>query len=86
MVKTFCLMFLLSSSVVIAQNEKPEEDYFKRGLLKASATISPGKMLQNKANSIYISGFLEYALNDRYSLRGEVFQFVDASYSDASLL
>jgi hypothetical protein len=79
-------MFLLSSSVVIAQNEKPEEDYFKRGLLKASATISPGKMLQNKANSIYISGFLEYALNDRYSLRGDVFQFVDASYSDASLL
>ena len=86
MVKTICMMFLLSSSVLIAQNDKPEEDYFKRGLLKASATISPGKMLQNKANSIYISGFLEYALNDRYSLRGDVFQFVDASYSDASLL
>jgi hypothetical protein len=68
-------------------NDKNNEpNYFRPGLLKASATISPGRMLQNKANSIYVSGFLEYALSSKYSLRGDVFQFVDATYSDASLL
>ncbi|MFM7682924.1 MAG: hypothetical protein ACKO7P_09270 [Bacteroidota bacterium] len=68
-------------------NKKLEEpNYFRPGLLKASATISPGRMIQNKANSIYISGFLEYILDKKYSLRGDVFQFVDAGYTDASLL
>jgi hypothetical protein len=68
-------------------NKKNDEPiYFKPGLLKASATISPGRMIQNKANSIYISGFLEYVLDRKYSLRGDVFQFVDARYSDETLL
>jgi hypothetical protein len=67
--------------------KKNEElNYFRPGLLKASATISPGRMLKNKANSIYISGFLEYVLDSKYSLRGDVFQFVDATYSNGSLL
>ena len=60
--------------------------YFWPGLVKASATISPGRMLQNKANSIYISGFLEYVLDKKYSIRGDVFQFVDANYTDGTLL
>lgn len=68
-------------------NKKNEEpNYFRPGLLKATATISPGRMLHNKANSIYVSGFLEYVLDRKYSFRGDVFQFVDASYSDGSLL
>jgi hypothetical protein len=68
-------------------NKKNDEPfYFKPGLLKASATISPGRMIQNEANSIYISGFLEYILDRKYSLRGDVFQFVDARYSDEMLL
>jgi hypothetical protein len=68
-------------------NKKNDEPiYFKPGLLKASATISPGRMIQNEANSIYISGFLEYVLDRKYSLRGDVFQFVDARYSDETLL
>jgi hypothetical protein len=60
--------------------------YFWPGLVKASATISPGRMLQNKANSIYRSGFLEYVMDKKYSIRGDVFQFVDANYTDGTLL
>lgn len=60
--------------------------YFWPGLVKSSATISPGRMIQNKANSIYISGFLEYVLDKKYSIRGDVFQFVDANYTDGTLL
>lgn len=93
MVKSiFCISLCLAFNTVICQidstknrNDIPEL-YFRRGLLKATATISPGRMLQNKANTMYISGFLEYAINSKYSLRGDVFQFVDATYSDASQL
>jgi hypothetical protein len=86
MVNRFLHFLILSfSCIAFGQNEN-QEQYFNKGLLKASATISPGRMLQNKANSIYISGFLEYALDSKYSFRGDVFQFVDAIYSDGSLL
>ena len=84
-----CIILSLVFNDVFAQNDstKNKQDvselYFRRGLMKATATISPGRMLQNKANSMYVSGFLEYALSNKYSLRGDVFQFVDATYSDA---
>ena len=85
---SLCLMtnFVFSQDVINQKKEDVSELYFRKGLVKATATISPGKMLQNKANSMYISGFLEYALSNKYSLRGDVFQFVDATYSDASQL
>lgn len=60
--------------------------YFTPGLLKASATISPGRMLHNHANSIYLSGFLDYIIEDSYSLRGDVFQFIDGSFTSKSLI
>lgn len=88
----FCVALCMIFNHLSAQNDsiRNKQDfselYFRKGLVKATATISPGKMLQNKANSMYISGFLEYALNSKYSLRGDVFQFVDATYSDASQL
>jgi hypothetical protein len=61
-------------------------NYFQPNLLKTSATISPGRMLHNRANSIYLSGFLEYLLDKNYSLRGDVFQFIDAQYTSQSLI
>lgn len=64
-----------------AQKNYQDNDYFRPGLLKASATITPGRMLQNQANSIYINGFLEYVVDSKYSFRGEIFQFIDAKYS-----
>jgi hypothetical protein len=64
-----------------AQKNYHNDDYFRPGLVKASATITPGRILQNKANSIYINGFLEYVVDYKYSFRGEIFQFVDAKYS-----
>jgi hypothetical protein len=94
MVNRFIVAFFVFPIITFSQempgqdsNKKNDEpNYFRPGLLKASATISPGRMIKNEANSIYISGFLEYVLDSKYSLRGDVFQFVDARYSDASLL
>jgi hypothetical protein len=94
MVKFFIPLMVMQLSFTFSQ-ELPGLDpnkkndiplYFQKGLLKGSATITPGRMLQNKANSIYLSGFLEYVINENYSFRGDVFQFMDAVYSFESLI
>lgn len=75
------LMVLLSCSL-FAQKE---EVYFNPGLLRASATIAPSRMLENKASSIYLDGFLEYLVDNKYSLRGDIYQFIDARYDANSI-
>ena len=77
------LFLLLNCFGFVAQKNKntSNDNYFRPGLIKASATITPGRMLQNKANSIYINGFLEYVVDYKYSFRGDIFQFIDANYS-----
>jgi hypothetical protein len=96
MVKCIVFVFLMQFSVVFSQ-ELPGLDpnkivnqnrihYFQPGLLKASATISPGRMLQNDANTINLSGFLEYLIDKNYSLRGDVIQFIDANFGSNSLI
>lgn len=62
------------------------QSYFGSGLIKASATIAPGRMIQNHANSINLSGFLEYVVDKNYSFRGDVIQFIDAGYSSKTLI
>ncbi|MFM7668487.1 MAG: hypothetical protein ACKO7D_09930 [Bacteroidota bacterium] len=62
------------------------QSYFGSGLIKASATIAPGRMIQNHANSINLSGFLEYVVDKNYSFRGDVIQFIDAGYSSNTLI
>jgi len=80
------LILLLNSFAFDAQKNKntSNDNYFRPGLIKASATITPGRMLQNKANSIYINGFLEYVVDYKYSFRGDIFQFIDGKYSSNS--
>ncbi len=77
---------LLNCFTFVAQKTKnaSNDNYFRPGLIKASATITTGRMLQNKANSIYLNGFLEYVVDENYSFRGEIFQFIDAKYSGSS--
>jgi len=84
--KIIPILLFLNCTVIWSQKKNPisNELYFKPGLIKASATISPGRMIQNNANSIYINGFLEYVVDEKYSFRGEIFQFIDANYSDKS--
>jgi len=64
--------------LLIVNSGNAQEDYIQPGLLKATATISPSMMLNRGVNNIYISGFLEYHLDKKLSLRGETFVFVDA--------
>lgn len=73
MVKFVCAsFFVLSCALAFAQ-----ENYIQSGILKASATISPSRMLNRPVNNIYISGFLEYHLDKKLSLRGDNYFFID---------
>ena len=54
-----------------------QEDYIQPGLLKFTATISPSSMLNRSVGNIYISGFAEYHLDKRLSIRGDAYWFVD---------
>jgi hypothetical protein len=68
---TFCLFTLVIRS---------QEVNFQAPLVRASATIAPGWMWANKAQTIYIPGFLEFMLTEKYALRGDTYQFIDATY------
>jgi hypothetical protein len=54
-----------------------QDSYIQPGLLKASASIAPSKMLNRSVDNIYLSGFLEYHLDKKLSLRGDTYWFVD---------
>lgn len=72
------LLFL--SQVIFGQ----EEDYIQPGLLKATATISPTSMLNRSVGNVYISGFAEYHLDKKLSLRGDTYWFIDGKSKSAS--
>lgn len=80
MVRTNLFIALLLSQVVFGQ----EEDYIQAGLLKATATISPTSMLNRSVQNVYISGFAEYHLDKKLSLRGDIYWFVDGQSKTAS--
>lgn len=61
-----------------------QELYIRQGLIKASATISPGKMLNRPTSTIYLSGFAEYHVEKNVSLRGETFWYVDGESANAN--
>ena len=96
MVKFFIPLVLMQLSFAFSQelpgldpNKKTtpiHTSYFRPGLIKASATISPGRMIQNDANTINLSGFLEYILDENYSVRGDVIQFLDANFGSNSVI
>ena len=76
MVRTMgCIVAILISLQLVAQ----EEIYIRPGLLKASATIAPGKMLNRTVNTIYLSGFLEYHTEKNFSLRGDTYWYIDGA-------
>lgn len=83
MVSRACLAIaLLAAAAAPAQDTA---SWRGAGLLRASAAISPGFMLDAPATDIYLNGKLEYFLEDRLSFRGEAFWYVDSQQDPAPL-
>lgn len=71
-------VFCLFINVSVAQDEN---NFAKTGLLKATATISPGFMLNHPITNIYVSGELEYFLQNKVSVRGDGLWYRDSQES-----
>lgn len=50
-----------------------QESYIKPGLLSASGTLSPSKMLNRNEVNYYIMGFLEGRFSKHFSARGDIY-------------
>ncbi len=55
-------------------------------LLNFSGTISPGKFTSQKSTAIHLNGFLEYTLDRKYSVRGDVYKFIQGAASSSNLV
>lgn len=65
----FIIALVLLSSTAYTQENK---SYIKPGLLTASTTLSPAKMLNRSDVNYYVTGFMEGRLDKHTSLRGEM--------------
>lgn len=87
MVKLFLICFFgvwtlqasSQSSGKLVMPKLIKEGYRVPGLLSASATFSPSIMLNRSSNNFYLSGFAEYQLDRKVSLRSDNFYYLNSS-------
>lgn len=84
MVTKIALLFLLILNCFFIKAQE-NNAFVDKGLLKATATISPGFMLNHNYTNIYLSGELEYFLEKNISIRGDGLWYLD-SQNDIPLL
>lgn len=74
MVRNIFFVLILSTGFIHAQNES----YIQPGLLSATATLGPSKMLARNSSNYYLSGFAEYFIEKNLSLRGDIFLYASS--------
>lgn len=50
----------------------------RSGLLQATASIYPSQQLNTKGLNLYLGGYMNYHFDDKYSFRGDIYQFIGA--------
>lgn len=81
-------LFMLSLVLLFGLQVQAQEDIVKQkhGMLKFTGGIEPGYMFSPRLLNLYLSGHLEYYLQERVSVRGDIYYFVDTQGGDAQLL
>jgi len=71
---SYSKILIIASLLLIALSLKAQEDRVEKkdGMLRATAGIEPGVLLNSGNLTTYISGLLEYHLQERISVRGDV--------------
>jgi hypothetical protein len=90
MVKTILMgAFILIGVFVRAQQQEGKlmayyapKSYIQPGMIEASATLSPGMMLNRSGTNYYLSGFAAVTLDQRISLRSDNYFLVSAAEED----
>lgn len=85
MVTRTTLFLMLVTTLAFGQKQnKPEpagKDIIRRGLLRAQMTIAPGWTIADGKTNMYLQGDMEFHLQDRVSLKGDVSYFIDTQGS-----
>ncbi len=81
MVRPLALLF--ASGIAFAALAQDAVPYTGVGLLRGSAAIAPGFLLNAPSTDIYVCGKLEYFTEDRTSFRGESFWYIDSQQEHA---
>ncbi|NVO20702.1 MAG: hypothetical protein HXX13_13455 [Bacteroidetes bacterium] len=74
--KKIIVLILLFPLISAAQDSKR---FVQKGLLAGKGTLAAGKMTTYKATNMYVSGNLEYYLEDNISFRGGIYFFLGTS-------
>lgn len=71
---SYSKILIITSLLLIGLSLKAQEDKVvkKDGMLRATAGIEPGILLNSGDLTTYISGLLEYHLQERISVRGDI--------------
>lgn len=76
------LVLLISTNLFAQQKELTGADIIRKGLLRAQGTILPGWTLKDGKTNLYLQGDLEYYLQDKVSLKGDISYFLDTQGSN----
>lgn len=72
------LLLFCSLSINTAIHAQILADGERSGLLQATASIYPSQQLNTTGLNLYLGGYLNYHFDDKYSFRGDIYQFIGA--------
>ncbi len=70
------IMLLLALMTSLCSFGQSRPIHYQAGLLKASATIAPTNFYRAYSTSAMLNGYLEYIVEERISIRGDIFQYI----------
>lgn len=79
MVSRFLCLMLIS----IGSYSSAQDVYIQPGLLAASITYSPSALLNHNESNFYATGFAEYFLDKKFSLRSDTYLFLNSQNDNA---
>ncbi|MBX7095173.1 MAG: hypothetical protein K1X56_10645 [Flavobacteriales bacterium] len=77
MVKKFLILTALFGTLIPGKAQGGSQ-YIHKGLIAARGALCYGKMFDLKANNIYLDGNVEYYLDNKVSLRGDGYLFMNS--------
>ncbi|MGB0918803.1 MAG: hypothetical protein ACPGU4_14510 [Flavobacteriales bacterium] len=76
---TVLVVFMSFQPAIGQKKNRPElngEDIIRKGLVRAQMTISPGWTIADGNTNLYLQGDMEYFLQDKVTLKGDVSYFI----------
>ena len=74
--KTLKIVLFIIPFWATGQSEKTQ--FIHKGILSTYITISPSRMLEFKISNVYLHGNLEYYFDNKISVRGDAFYYVNS--------